>query len=89
MDIVNRFINYVKVDTQSDFNSKTIPSTFKQKDLAKILVKELKELGLDGFMDEYGYVYAKINKTEEGHKSIGFIISLMRQNYQYNNLFLV
>ncbi|MGI6360417.1 MAG: peptidase T [Acholeplasmatales bacterium] len=73
MDIVNRFINYVKVDTQSDFNSKTIPSTFKQKDLAKILVKELKELGLDGFMDEYGYVYAKINKTEEGHKSIGFI----------------
>ncbi len=73
MDIVSRFINYVKVDTQSDFNSQTIPSTLKQKDLAKVLVKELKDLGLDGFMDEYGYVYAKINKTEEGHKAIGFI----------------
>ncbi len=73
MDIVSRFINYVKVDTQSDFNSKTIPSTFKQKDLAKILVRELNDLGLDGFMDEYGYVYAKITKTEEGHQAIGFI----------------
>lgn len=73
MDIVSRFINYVKVDTQSDASSETIPSTLKQKDLAKILVKELKELGLDAFMDEYGYVYAKINKTKEGHKAVGFI----------------
>ncbi len=73
MDIVSRFINYVKVDTQSDASSETIPSTFKQKDLAKILVKELKELGLEAFMDEYGYVYAKINKTKEGHKAVGFI----------------
>ncbi|NMA05360.1 MAG: peptidase T [Acholeplasmataceae bacterium] len=73
MDIVSRFINYVKVDTQSDANSKTIPSTVKQKDLAKILVKELKELGLNAFMDEYGYVYAKIDKTKDGHKAVGFI----------------
>lgn len=73
MDIVSRFINYVKVDTQSDPNSETIPSTAKQKNLGEILVKELKGLGLDAFMDEYGYVYSKITKTEDGHKAIGFI----------------
>ena len=73
MDIVNRFINYAKIDTQSDPNSQTIPSTMKQKDLARLLLKELKDMGLESFMDEYGYVYAKINKTKEGHTPIGFI----------------
>ena len=73
MDIVTRFINYVKIDTQSNPNSDTIPSTMKQKDLGRLLVKELKALGIDGFMDEYGYVYGKINATEKGHQPIGFI----------------
>jgi tripeptide aminopeptidase len=58
---VERFIKYVKIDTQSDVHSQTIPSTMKQKDLAKVLVDELLELGLsDAAMDEWGYVYATL-----------------------------
>ncbi|MBU6341866.1 MAG: peptidase T [Bacteroidetes bacterium] len=59
-----RFLRYVQIDTQSDPNSPTIPSTEKQKDLSRILVKELQEMGVeDAEMDEYGYVYATIPAT--------------------------
>lgn len=73
MNIVDRFLNYVKIDTQSNERSKTCPSTEKQKDLGNLLVKELKEMGIPSFMDENGYVYGKIDKTTEGKKAIGFI----------------
>lgn len=56
-----RFLRYVQIDTQSDPQSTTFPSTEKQKDLSKILVEELKQIGLtDAHMDEFGYVYATI-----------------------------
>lgn len=56
-----RFLRYVQIDTQSDPESKTIPSTAKQKDLSKLLVKELQEIGIkDAELDEFGYVYATI-----------------------------
>lgn len=56
-----RFMRYVQVDTQSDPLSKTFPSTGKQKDLSKILVEELKQMGItDAELDEFGYVYATI-----------------------------
>ncbi|MFL5753064.1 MAG: peptidase T [Bacteroidia bacterium] len=56
-----RFLRYVKIDTQSDPNSKTIPSTAKQKNLAKVLVEELLEMGIkDAELDEFGYVYATL-----------------------------
>ncbi len=71
--LIERFIKYVKVDTQSDHESSTFPSTEKQKDLSKILVGELKDLGLDAFLDDYGYVYTKINKNVEGAPAIGFV----------------
>jgi len=59
--VTERFLKYVKIDTQSDPTSKTIPSTEKQKDLGRVLVQELLELGIsDAHMDEYGYVYATI-----------------------------
>lgn len=59
--IVDRFLRYVKYDTQSSNESKTYPSTEKQKELGKLLVKELKELGLtDAAMDSYGYVTATL-----------------------------
>lgn len=59
---VERFIRYAKIDTQADENSGTTPSTEKQKNLSRLLVKELKELGLDdAYMDEYGIVYAHLN----------------------------
>ncbi len=59
--ILERFLRYVQIDTQSDPESKTIPSTAKQKDLGKLLADELLGLGLsDAHLDPYGYVYATI-----------------------------
>jgi tripeptide aminopeptidase len=59
--VVDRFLRYVKIDTQSDPNATSFPSTEKQKDLGKVLVQELLELGIsDAHMDEHGYVYATI-----------------------------
>lgn len=56
-----RFLRYVKIDTQSDHDSMSHPSTEKQKDLGRILVEELKAMGIkDAEMDEYCYVYATI-----------------------------
>ncbi len=59
--VVERFLRYVKYDTQSAEGTGTYPSTEKQKELAKLLVEELKELGLkDASMDQYGYVTATL-----------------------------
>jgi tripeptide aminopeptidase len=56
-----RFLRYVQIDTQSDPQSTSIPSTEKQKDLSRILVDELKQIGIaDAHLDEWGYVYATI-----------------------------
>lgn len=56
-----RFMRYVQVDTQSDPQSESFPTTAKQKDLSAILAKELQEMGIsDAHMDEWGYVYATI-----------------------------
>jgi tripeptide aminopeptidase len=64
--VSERFLRYVQIDTQSDPQSKTHPSTEKQKDLGKILVTELKSLGLaDAELDEYGYVYATLPANTE------------------------
>lgn len=59
--VVERFIRYSKIDTQSDPASKTTPSTLKQKKLGRLLARELRKLGLkDAHMDDYGYVYATL-----------------------------
>src|SRR5688572_3350319 len=59
-----RFMRYVRVDTQSDPQSNSFPTTEKQKDLSRILVEELKVMGIaDAEMDEFGYVYASIPST--------------------------
>jgi tripeptide aminopeptidase len=56
-----RFLRYVQIDTQSDPNSPTCPSTEKQKNLGKVLVEELLAIGLsDAHLDEHGYVYATV-----------------------------
>ena len=55
--VVERFLRYVKVDTQSVHNCTAIPTTEKQKDLARMLVKELEELGAaDIRLDDAGYM---------------------------------
>lgn len=57
--VLERFLRYVQIDTQSDPYSDTFPSTEKQKDLGRVLVQELQEMGLtDAHLDEWGYVYA-------------------------------
>jgi tripeptide aminopeptidase len=59
--VTERFLRYVTIDTQSDPNSPASPSTEKQKDLGRLLVNELKAIGVaDAHLDEYGYVYATI-----------------------------
>ena len=72
---VDRFLRYVKYDTQSDDDSQSFPSTEKQKILSKDLAKELKELGLgDAHMDENGYVMATLpSNTDKKVPAIGFI----------------
>lgn len=70
MNNIERFIEYAKIDTQASDETGTSPSTEKQKDLGRLLVKQLKDLGLeDAYMDEYGIVYAHLKG--EGDK-IGF-----------------
>ncbi len=63
-DALERFLRYVRIDTQSDPHSDSQPSTEKQKNLSRLLVRELVELGVsDAELDEYGYVYATIPST--------------------------
>ncbi|MCT4666218.1 MAG: peptidase T [Flavobacteriales bacterium] len=73
--LINRFVSYVQIDTESDPNSPTCPSTEKQKDLSRKLVEELKSFGLeDAEMDKHGYVYATLpsNSEKENIPSICF-----------------
>ena len=59
MRAYERFLKYVTIDTQSDANSSASPTTEKQKDLGRLLVQELHELGItNAFLDDFGYVYA-------------------------------
>lgn len=73
--VVDRFLKYVKIDTQSDDEAPQFPTTAKQLDLSRVLVEELKELGLsDAHLDEHGYVYATLpSNSEKDVPVIGFI----------------
>jgi len=60
-NVLDKFLRYVKIDTQSSEESDTTPSTQKQFDLANLLVRELKEIGIiDAEVDEHCYVMATI-----------------------------
>ena len=64
--VTERFLKYVVIDTQSDPESTTFPSTEKQKNLGRILVQELLDIGIsDAHLDEHGYVYATIPSNSE------------------------
>lgn len=75
MEIVERFINYTKFDTQSAEDSDTVPSTPKQLVFAKYLKEELEREGMkDVEMDEMGYIYATLpSNTKKKVPTIGFI----------------
>mgnify|MGYP002568503935 FL=1 len=74
-NLIKRFVKYAKVHTTSSEDSETVPSTEIQKDLGKVLVEDLKEIGLsDAYMDDKGYVYATLkSNTDKNLKKIGFI----------------
>ena len=75
MDIVERFLNYVKFDTQSSEDANTTPSTDKQLVFAKYLRDELEGIGLDDVdLDDNGYLYATLpGNTDKKAPTIGFI----------------
>lgn len=65
-EIAKRLMRYVQIDTQSDPDSMSFPSTSKQKDLSRLLVDELRAMGIeDAELDDYGYVYATIPANTE------------------------
>lgn len=73
-NILDRFLRYVAVDTQSDENSDSQPSTQKQFVLLEMLCKELKDMGIDATLDEFGYVMAKIpSNCGKDVPKVGFI----------------
>ena len=101
---IDRFLDYVKIDTQSDPHSPTQPSTMKQKDLSRLLVSELKALGIeDAELDSHGYVYATLpSNTEKQVPTICFcshvdtspdssgkdVKPIIHENYQGQDLVL-
>ncbi len=74
-NIIDRFISYVIIDTESDANSPTTPSTKKQLDLANLLVKELNTIGLtEVTIDENGYVMGTLpSNVDHEVPTIGFV----------------
>lgn len=75
MNVIERFLKYVAVDTESVEDAACFPSSEKQKDLAKMLVEELAAIGAQNpHMDEYGYVYATIPATSDKKvPALGFL----------------
>ena len=73
-NILERFLRYVAIDTQSDDRNECQPSTAKQFDLQKLLQAELQAMGISAEVDEYGYLMAAIpSNTDKKVDSIGFI----------------
>ncbi|MGN1410681.1 MAG: peptidase T [Eubacteriales bacterium] len=76
MTLTERFLKYVKIPTSSDDNSKTVPTAAKEFDLARVLVDDMKEIGIsDAYVNDKCYVYGHIPATAgcEGKPKIGFI----------------
>lgn len=72
--ILDRFLRYVSIDTQSDENSESQPSSAKELDLLKLLCKELNDMGVEATLDEYGYVMGTIpSNIDKKAPAIGFI----------------
>ena len=72
--MLDKFLKYVKYDTQSDDKNEACPSTSGQMELAKVIVEDLKKLGIENaHVDENGYVYASIKGTVKDVPTIGFI----------------
>lgn len=76
MNVTEHFLEYIKINTQSDEQNQHCPSTNSQRQMAELLVEELKKAGANHvYMDKHGYVYASVNASEgmENGEIIGFI----------------
>ena len=81
-DVVERFLRYVKIDTQSDPDSTTYPSTAKQLDLAKVLVEELEAMGMEEVkLDEWGYVTATLPATTDQPRPVVGLLAHMDTSF--------
>lgn len=73
-NLLDRFLRYVAVDTQSDPESESQPSSAKELDLLNMLCNELQKMGVEASIDEYGYVMGSIpSNSGENIPAIGFI----------------
>jgi tripeptide aminopeptidase len=73
-DVLSRFLRYVAIDTQSDNDATAYPSTARQLDLSRLLVDELREIGLEDVeLTEHGYVFATIPGTVADAPTVGLI----------------
>ena len=71
--LLDRFLRYVAIDTESVPDAESFPSSDKQKRLLGMLCDELQELGVKAYMDDYGYVYARLPANVKSNYSLGFI----------------
>lgn len=88
-NLLNRFLTYVKIDTQSDAQSTTVPSTQKQVDFAKILMKDLEEIGLSEieYTESNGFVTATLPaNTDKEAPVIGFISHMDTADFNSENI---
>lgn len=71
--VKERFLQYVQIDTEADPASKTYPSSEKQKDMTKLILKELEEMGIEASSNDAGYVYATLpGNTDSDCKTVFF-----------------
>ena len=76
--LIDKFLRYVSVETTSDENSESQPSTAKQLNLLGMLRDELQAMGIEATLDEYGYVMATIpSNVDREIPAIGFIAQWM------------
>lgn len=88
-NLINRFVKYVKIDTRSDANSQTIPSTISQVEFARMLVIDLKEMGLEEveYNTENSFVTATLpSNTEKDVPTVGFIAHVDTADFESENI---
>lgn len=88
-NLVDRFVKYAKINTRSDETSQTVPSTKAQVDFAKILMKDLEEIGLSEveYTEENGFVTATLPANiEEDVPTVGFIAHMDTADFNSENI---
>src|SRR5690625_3577816 len=88
-NLVDRFIKYVKIETRSDETSQTVPSTQSQVEFAKVLMKDLKEVGLSEveYNDDNGFVTATLEANVESEvPTVGFIAHMDTADFNAENV---